>query len=70
MFLPHCLIPYLWTTKAEQFSLYYNFFPLASLPVHGVFFMQFVGLATSKIKDDLKIIVFWDVMLCNLVAKY
>jgi len=34
------------------------------------FFMQFVGLGTSKIKDDLKIIVFWDVMLCSLVAKY
>jgi len=33
----HCLKPYLWTTKAEQFSFYYNFFPQASLPVHVVF---------------------------------
>jgi len=33
-------------------------------------FMQFVGLGTSEITDDLKIIVFWDVMLCSLVAKY
>jgi hypothetical protein len=33
------------------------------------FFMQFVGLGTSKIKDDVKIIVLWDVTLCSLVAK-
>ena len=45
--------------KAEQFSFYYNFFPQAWIQnMVFFFFMHFVGLGSSKIKDDSEDIQF------------